>query len=526
MRAQGRGEARADALWLAALWALLVAVSLDRPLLPIDETRYAAVAWEMWWRGDFLVPHLNGEPYHHKPPLLFWLIHASWAAFGVSEWAMRLISPLFAAGTLCLARLLARQLWPARPDVARMAPFIVLTSLLYTYFASALMFDAMLSFFVALGLYGLVLAWRTDGGAPGFVWLALGMAGALFSKGPVALLHLLPLALFAPWWMREQRPNWRRWSLGVLAALAAAAALILAWAIPAGLSGGDAYRNAIFWGQTANRMVRSFAHQAPWWFYLAWLPLMLAPWLLWPHWWRGLHRGLLGESGWRFALAGTLFCLLAFSLVSGKRPHYLLPEFVLFALLTARALCDAPWRRWSLALPAAVLALLGAAAIAAAPRLAALAAGADIVQPLWALGALCLLCALALALPRPGAVHRDVRRLATAMLVVSCALMLVFDIALREPYDMGSVAAKLAQYESDGRPLAYAGDYHGQWSFAGRLRHAVAEVPEPQIAAWLVAHPEGRALFVYKDEAELPPSTRIEYSRPYRGGRVAILAAR
>src|SRR6185312_5505438 len=68
------------------LWAALVAVGLAaRPPLPVDETRYLGVAWEMWQRGDFLVPHINGIAYHHKPPLLFWLMQAGWAVFGVSE---------------------------------------------------------------------------------------------------------------------------------------------------------------------------------------------------------------------------------------------------------------------------------------------------------------------------------------------------------------------------------------------------------------------------------------------------------
>ena len=60
---------RRDALWLAALLGLLVGVGLLRPLLPIDETRYASVAWEMWTRGDFLVPYRNGEPY--RPPMAY-----------------------------------------------------------------------------------------------------------------------------------------------------------------------------------------------------------------------------------------------------------------------------------------------------------------------------------------------------------------------------------------------------------------------------------------------------------------------
>jgi 4-amino-4-deoxy-L-arabinose transferase-like glycosyltransferase len=102
-------------LWVFLIWAILIAVSLySRPLLPIDETRYAAVAWEMWFRNDFLVPHLNGESYSHKPPLLFWLIALSWKLFGVNEMSLRLISPLFSLAALYLSGSIARVLWPDR----------------------------------------------------------------------------------------------------------------------------------------------------------------------------------------------------------------------------------------------------------------------------------------------------------------------------------------------------------------------------------------------------------------------------
>ena len=353
-------------------WPRCWCVSLFRPLLPIDETRYASVAWEMWVRGDFLVPFRNGEPYHHKPPLLFWLMHAGWAVFGVNEWWPRLISPLFAAGTLVLTYRLGRRLWPQWPEVARMAPFILLASALFAYFASALMFDVMIAFFVALACSAWCAPGRPAPERGGFVLLALGLGGALFAKGPVALLHLLPPALLAPWWMREQ--THRRGAAGTWACcwpLLGGAVLILAWAVPAGISGGEEYRNAIFWGQTAGRMTRSFAHRAPWWFYLAWLPLMLAPWLLWPRWWRDLHRGLWAESGFRLAVLCTMFGLLAFSLISGKRWHYLLPQFVPFALIAARALHDSRPGRGSLALQGGVMAALGLGVVLGAPRLAA-----------------------------------------------------------------------------------------------------------------------------------------------------------
>ncbi len=79
-------EATRDTWLRVALVAVLTVAALaSRTSLPVDETRYLAVAWEMWQRGDFLVPFRNGEAYSHKPPLLFWLIHAGWAIFGVND---------------------------------------------------------------------------------------------------------------------------------------------------------------------------------------------------------------------------------------------------------------------------------------------------------------------------------------------------------------------------------------------------------------------------------------------------------
>ena len=44
---------------MLAVFMLLVLTGVafvSRPMTPIDETRYISVAWEMWLRGDFLVP--------------------------------------------------------------------------------------------------------------------------------------------------------------------------------------------------------------------------------------------------------------------------------------------------------------------------------------------------------------------------------------------------------------------------------------------------------------------------------------
>ena len=71
---------------IGLFWLALVLVSLfSRSYLPIDETRYVTVAWNMFLNHDFLVPYLNGETYSHKPPLLFWLMNLGWALFGVND---------------------------------------------------------------------------------------------------------------------------------------------------------------------------------------------------------------------------------------------------------------------------------------------------------------------------------------------------------------------------------------------------------------------------------------------------------
>ncbi len=139
---------------IVILWVVLITTNLViRPLMPIDETRYVSVAWEMWARGDFLVPYLNGETYSHKPPLLFWLMQLSWWIFGVNEWTPRLISPLFALGSTLLSGSVARELWRERPQVAEITPFVLLGTSFWLIFSTLTMFDMLLTFFVLLAIY-------------------------------------------------------------------------------------------------------------------------------------------------------------------------------------------------------------------------------------------------------------------------------------------------------------------------------------------------------------------------------------
>ena len=216
MPTQKSGENGRGALIASlALLALLAAVSLTtRPYVPIDETRYVSVAWEMWLRGDFLVPFKNGVPYSHKPPFMFWVFQAGWALFGVNEWWPRLVSPLFSAGGLVLTWLLARRLWPGHADVGGRAALILVGTLLWSVFSTAAMFDVILAFWVLVGMHGVLSA--AEGRRRGFVLIGIAIGFGVLTKGPVILLHLLPVAALAPSW--NPGLKWGRWFGGLLPA--------------------------------------------------------------------------------------------------------------------------------------------------------------------------------------------------------------------------------------------------------------------------------------------------------------------
>lgn len=108
-----------------------------RPLLPIDETRYLAVAWEMRLSADPV--HLTKDFgfYTHKTPLLFVMINLVWLITGVSELAARSCRPRLWRGHGCGTAVLARRCRPARPELAVRAALILSGFAVFLIYASA-----------------------------------------------------------------------------------------------------------------------------------------------------------------------------------------------------------------------------------------------------------------------------------------------------------------------------------------------------------------------------------------------------
>jgi len=491
--------------WQARFWAILAfAIVLvigvfARPALPIDETRYLSVAWEMHLGGDFRILHLNGDIYTQKPPLLFWLINMVWLLAGVNETAARLVGPAFAVGCLILIGPLARSLWPERPGIGSRSPAIMAGFTVFGVFGGLTFFDAMLAFATIFGIWSLVLAMRRQQWQ-GWFGFALATALGVYAKGPVILIHLLPLVLFYRFWLKGDRPPHIGYvASGLIGSMLISLMLVALWLVPALDAGGEDFRTAVLWTQSAGRIAASFAHERQFWFYIAVLPALLYPWFWVPATWSSLRRMSLRDAdpGIRLCLVWAVAPLVLFSAISGKQIHYLIPELPAAALLLARILPEKLGeRQWRAAgIPVALVAV---AALVAPSGLVDTGELQPLLQPPTTfIAAGMFLLALIAAISRMPAF--------TGIAVVGLGPVLLQSLligfsAIGEIYNTKPIATQIAAY--DGRGVAvYHIKYNGEFGFTGRLRHPVDHLTsEQELNDWVCRHPHG-VIFARLDRA-------------------------
>jgi 4-amino-4-deoxy-L-arabinose transferase-like glycosyltransferase len=510
-------------------WPLVAAIALVfRVPIAIDETRYLTVAWEMFSGGDWLVPHLNGEYYTHKPPLLFWLIDAGWRVFGVSAWWPRLVPLLAGLAAWVVLWRLARRLWPQIEDVSPFAVILAGGTLIWALTSTLIMFDMLLALWVLVGMLGLARA--GDGDARGWWLFGAGLGLGILTKGPVAILHLLLPAVLGPWWSAHARQAPGAWYLKLLAGFALGALIALAWVIPAALSGGAEYREMILWKQTADRVTSSFAHRRPVWWYLPVLPVLCLPWVIWrPAWDARRNSAGLADRGTRFCVAWALPVFLAFCAISGKQPQYLLPVMPAIALLAARALAPGYAMSYRAGRALALLPWL----VLVSVMLAALFPTGDWhggwledVHPAWAIGIVAVL-AWAILPFRVSLLEGAARLQVAVALSLSLLAAGVLGSAAGRPYGVDGAAREVAGLQARGITVGYYGNYHGQFGFAGRLRRPVRELWTPGDIAALAAQDPAAVVVLDSRRNPLEAAPLLPSSvMAYRTGFWSIWGAR
>lgn len=276
----------------------------------------------------------------------------------------------------------------------------------------------------------------------------------------------------------------------------------MCWAIPATRAGGTDYGHAILFSQTAGRMVRSFAHERPWFWYALWLPLLLFPWIFWGPVWRGGRR-VKFDDGIRFCLSAIIPSFVLLSCISGKQVHYLLPMLPAVALLMARAAgVGAATRATDFRQLATLLFLVGVV-LFILPRLHFQGGDAKMLAflPPW-LGAIPLLAGLVLLVPGSVFVPRGVSRLVVINVVLLGMLHLALARPLHRLYDQTQIGAALRHADESGSVIAvYPARLKDQFQFAGRLSQPLRPMDSlNEVGAWADENPEQYCLIFTNEE--------------------------
>jgi 4-amino-4-deoxy-L-arabinose transferase-like glycosyltransferase len=354
--------------------AVLLYPCLSFHLFEPDESRYAEIPREMLQRGEWVVPYLQSEPYLDKPPLLYWLIEASYAVFGVKIWAARLVPALAVHGCILLVYILGRRsvgeraaFWGAlglglAPGWISMGRLLLMDSLLTLWTTLAL-----LSAFEAMR--GQRLRWG--------LWLLASLACGLgvLTKGPVAVVLLLP-----PLWLQHRLTGsgCRIGRRGAAVFLLVLLLVTLPWYVAMSLR-IPAFARDFFWEHNVRRFLAPFAHEHGIWFYVPVLlggllpgTLLLVPFL----------RFLLSSDPdcaarrtveLSFLLLAASWCLFFFTLSQCKLPTYIMPAFPPLCLALGHFLVNSRWQaaRLSRVVASGAFVVLALTHLAATPWYAA-----------------------------------------------------------------------------------------------------------------------------------------------------------
>ena len=287
--------------------------------------------------GDWLHAHV----WLHKPPLMTWLIAASYGLFGVNELALRVPSVLLSSALVCLVFAIARRFASERAALvaAALAAWHARSLLLVAGVRATDHVDVGMTFAVALGALAALRSAESLGRAGFWPRIALtgaATAGAYYVKETPALV--VPAILFFA--LAAHGASWRVRIAATGAALGVALALVLPWQ----LYTAHAFPELAAFARARGR--RYFltvvdSQGGPWYFHLANLPLdfgWLAPLALA---WLGFES-LRKRPELRPLAAWVALVYLVFTLAATKMQSYVLiaapPVFAALGWLARDAL--------------------------------------------------------------------------------------------------------------------------------------------------------------------------------------------
>lgn len=332
-------ERKKSWLTLAGLWLLLLLMAAMRPLAVPDEGRYGEIGRWMLQSGDWLTPRLNGIPFFHKPPYVYWLEAMSLATFGVNELALRLVPALHVGLMLVVLYLAARTI--STEQIARRAAVMLGTSLTFLVGGQYVNHDMAVASWIGVAIWCFAFAFMA-GDKPhatlarlGFVACAFGM----LSKGLIGIaLPGLVIFIWLIWTRQFKKVLYLPW----LSGLTLFALIALPWFVVAQQKYPQLF-DYMFINQHFKRYTATtYNNPQPWWFYLLSLVLLLFPWVFFAL--NQLRRQTsrasstaapLAKAWWSLCWIWVVVIVAFFSIPNSKLIGYVLPVMPALALLAA-----------------------------------------------------------------------------------------------------------------------------------------------------------------------------------------------
>ena len=223
-------NSRLQAVALVLLvWALIYLPSLGGIAIKGEEGRRILPAITMLETGNYIVPQIGSNPYYRKPPLINWLVAASFKVFGVrNEWTARLPSAIAALAVAIAFVTVARVSLGARGSL--MAALIWMTNIGIIEKGRLIEIEALYVSLCGLAIIFWLSFWQQKK-SPWLIWLpaSVFLGIGLLAKGPTHLVFFYGIVLAVVW----QGKDWRLLVHPAhFVALAIVLAIPAAWAIP------------------------------------------------------------------------------------------------------------------------------------------------------------------------------------------------------------------------------------------------------------------------------------------------------
>tara|TARA_B100001121_G_scaffold310292_1_gene340510 strand:- start:27915 stop:29564 length:1650 start_codon:yes stop_codon:yes gene_type:complete len=511
-----------------------------RPILPLDETRYLSVAWDMWLSKDYIVPRLNGELYHHKPPLLFWLINLFWNLIGVNETIARFIAPFFSLGVIINLYIISKLLWPKNISIISFSPIILLSLLLWLISSSLTMFDVMLTFFFTLSLVGILVTKinffrnKIYNFLIGNTIYSVAVGFGILTKGPVILVFAIPVYLFYFIWDIEKKKYKTYfifyWFSGFIFSLIIFLFISLSWALYASKLGGEEFRSALLWSQSANRVISGMSHEREWWWYISIFPIIFFPWFFMPIIWQSIiKKNNILDQGFRFCAFIIFSSFFLLSIFADKQPHYLVPILPIVGILISYLCSNYLHKDINKInyLPLIIIIILYIFIffmffiendfISFKKELDHYEISLIFIIPIISISSI-----FYIFLRKNITLMKYIYIFSIQNILFVIFLHLIFNIYLLERYDLQKFSEKIYSLKSNGYGVAYIGKYHGQFNFIGRIKEPLDVINGANVNKWLNSNNNNN--FVVYNHRIMPDSSEIIpfFSQKFRGRTLAI----